>query len=432
MTDFNKRVRLKQGKQKEIFEEYLSLFDDQESAALSLGLKHTTFSAYKREQSKTVPLGILTRVADLTQKKLEDILLEEVTLKGLRAESLNNYRLNNPEEAISKQLEASRLGVKSLNEKYSNNRSMITYKSRLALKLKYGPNAYSILSRKGIKALKEKYGPDAHKITGRMSWEKLVNELGEEGAKAYRAEKFEEGLIKKYGSEFRKTLGKLGTEYWKENYGFFWTKEMTKNARKKRKEIYGPISVSSEIGRLNLVERLGEEGAKNVVKERMLQGLIETFGYEYNNILSAYRMLKNRGMLSDEISLEFKSTAKLMHEKNPESIKLLKSIIKKSSLENFFDENAREIAEYLPKTLSSLIRGVEVSDEHDYDAVTKIYSYLKKNPEKDSKNISIETGILIRDVERVFYKNNLFRNIVKETYKKRISLWVTNPNYETT
>ncbi len=92
MVDFEQRVILKPGKQREIIEEYVRLVGGLRKAARRLGIHRSTFFNYKIGKAKSLPLEIARKIAEEVGYDLNEITEGTATLKERTAMGFAKWR----------------------------------------------------------------------------------------------------------------------------------------------------------------------------------------------------------------------------------------------------------------------------------------------------------------------------------------------------
>ncbi len=359
------RVRLKEGKREEVLGTYVRKKGGLKDAAESLGLSPKTFYNYYKGYRKTVPKRILEKIVETTGHSLEDVVEEEVKLGEFTSQSLRRWAKENPEEAREIRERNLRKGRERAKQLGKNTPGL--EKARQALREKYGENWGKVICQLARQSIDE----ETRRERGRKAWRKLVEVLGEEGAREYRRKILEENLLEHYGhlgdlNEIRKLIGQMG--------GYTRWQE--------------------------LVMEHGEEGAREIVKERLLGRLEEIYGENFHSIASLYKVLKRRGLPLDGVKEEMRESGKMLSRSDITSLRF--AALGKMTLEQLLEKGELErLVRLVPKTISLIFDG---GSREDYLLLAKVYSYLKGNPESSEQEMSRKLGVRVYQLRRLLHK----------------------------
>ena len=355
--DFEQRVILKPGKQREIVEQYVRIHGSIKKAAKILGIGRNTLSAYKNGRYKSMPLEIVEKIVEETGHNLEELVEERVMLGELRCEALRKWREENPERLRQIQMR----GVQKLKEMYKDDPSKMTEKAREALRKKYGENCYSIIGKMGREKAIKLYGEKALKEMYKKGYEKLVREHGEEEAKRILRKRLESGLKKKYGENWREVVKKLAVLAWMRKYPEDWREKLAERARERLRRRYGnnwPYVLSLVSWHAKLKKRGG--GRKELLP--ILEKLVS--------------VIKRGGTLED-----------LLEGESPDG-KLAQFLIEKYG------------------TISKAF-GVNLKQE-DFSMFLRVYFLVRDNPGITEGELGERLGVPKKEVRRIIYKMNRF------------------------
>jgi hypothetical protein len=179
--NWDDRVILKPGKQREIIRAYVHMFETKKDAAERLGVQPCRLW-YFENRDKSLPLEVFLGMIELTGHDFEEVVERETTMEESKGSYLRREWRDNPEKQEEIRSRAAGMGGEVTRRRHIEN-----------------PEE---MGRKMREAFTAKHGEDCFRRFGELGWEKLVDEHGLEKARELNTGRLESSLKKTYGDNY--------------------------------------------------------------------------------------------------------------------------------------------------------------------------------------------------------------------------------------
>jgi hypothetical protein len=316
---FLDRVILEKDFQTRLFELYARFCGGQQTAAVRLGLKMTTYSAYKRYQSKSVPTKIFDAIFEDTKytwlqavlefDSKEEKIEDRKTLVEIQAAPLKHLWTVDRERALDIARDASIQGLSTLQDQLGPDwKKKMNETARDALKNKYGEGAFRIIGEKGIIEAKRKYGNNLNKVISEGMIKALKRKY-EEDYKQVLGDQFKKRMEDALGPDWSNVVSRMGHEALRKKFGNNFLEVTLMRARRALTAKYGDDYMrkiasgerEETVERRNAVLQLVISGEATTVKE-----IVSSTDLNSNTVKRALaKLMRNEEIVRERNGHEF-------------------------------------------------------------------------------------------------------------------------------